>query len=116
MSPKTARAPKPSLLDLDVLEQAAQCLRTLAHPHRLRIVEMLLADAYTVGQLAQACGIASHVASGHLRLMQHCGLLTQHREGRKIYYRVCDLLTGLLALHWQTLRRQEGNGDFVRLR
>ena len=90
MSPKTAPRPKPSLLDLDVLEQAAQCLRTLAHPHRLRIVEMLLADAYTVGQLAQACGIASHVASGHLRLMQHCGLLTQHREGRKIYYRVCE--------------------------
>ena len=78
------------LLSLDVLAQAAQCLRTLAHPHRLRIVEMLLADSYTVGQLAAACGIASHVASGHLRLMEHCGLLVQHREGRKIYYRVCE--------------------------
>ena len=76
--------------DLGALEKAAECLRTLAHAHRLRIVEMLLEDRYTVGELAEACGIASHVASGHLRLMQHCGLLTQEREGRKIYYRVCE--------------------------
>ena len=62
----------------------------LAHPHRLRIVEMLLADRYTVGQLAEACGLASHVASGHLRLMQRCGMLSQERDGRKTYYRVCE--------------------------
>ncbi len=77
-------------VNLGALEKAAECLRTLAHPHRLRIVEMLLEDRYTVGELAEVCGIASHVASGHLRLMQHCGLLSQEREGRKIYYRVCE--------------------------
>ena len=82
--------PKTELMDLDLLGQAAECLRTLAHPQRLRMVEMLLADRYTVGQLAQACGIPSPVASGHLRLMQHCGLLAQEREGRKTYYRVCE--------------------------
>ncbi len=82
--------PMAELIDLDDLSQAAECLRLLAHPHRLRIVEMLLAERYTVGQLAEACGVASHVASAHLRLMQRCGMLSQQRDGRKTYYRVCE--------------------------
>ena len=44
---------------------------------------MLLGHRYTVGELAEACGIPSHVASEHLRLMQQCGLLAAEREGRK---------------------------------
>ncbi len=85
-----AASPNPELLDLDVLTQAAECLRTLAHPHRLRMVQLLLHGRYTVGELADACGIPSAMASGHLRLMQHCGLLGQEREGRNIYYRVAE--------------------------
>ncbi len=72
------------------LEQAAECLRTLAHPARLRIIQLLLRGRYTVGELAEACGIASHMASEHLRLMQHCGLLKSEREGRRIYYGVAE--------------------------
>jgi DNA-binding transcriptional ArsR family regulator len=90
MSPKTAVRSPAGLVGLESLAQAAECLRTLAHPHRLRMVEMLLDDRYTVGELAKSCGIASPVASGHLRLMQRCGLLAQQREGRRIYYRVCE--------------------------
>ncbi len=78
------------LTPLDALEKAAECLRTLAHPHRLRMVQMLLRDRYTVGELADACGIPSHMASEHLRLMQHCGFLTNERVGRKAYYRVVE--------------------------
>lgn len=85
-----AKRAKPQLLELEALEQAAECLRTLAHPHRLRIVQMLLQGEYTVGELAEACGIASHMASEHLRLMKHCGLLTSERDGRKTYYSVAE--------------------------
>jgi DNA-binding transcriptional ArsR family regulator len=87
-----ARTAKPALklLPLEALELAAQCLRTLAHPHRLRMVQMMLAGEYTVGELAEACGVASHVASEHLRLMKHCGLLSAERDGRRTYYRVAE--------------------------
>jgi DNA-binding transcriptional ArsR family regulator len=78
------------LLDLNLLGEAAECLKTLAHPHRLRMVQMLLRGRYTVGQLAQACEIASHMASEHLRLMQRCGLLASCREGRCVYYEVAQ--------------------------
>jgi DNA-binding transcriptional ArsR family regulator len=78
------------LIGLEALAQAAECLRTLAHPHRLRIVELLLGGRYTVGELAESCGIPSHMASEHLRLMQRCGFLTSEREGRIVYYAVVE--------------------------
>ncbi len=85
------------LIPMEKLMLAAECLRTIAHPHRLRMIEMLLAKRYTVGELAEACGIQSHLASGHLRLMKHCGLLEPERDGRKIYYRVSeDHLSGIM--------------------
>ena len=89
MSTKLTKPPA-RLLSVPALEHAAECLRTLAHPHRLRIVQMLLAGRYTVGELAEACGVASHVASEHLRLMNHCGLLGRERDGRRTYYSVAE--------------------------
>jgi DNA-binding transcriptional ArsR family regulator len=85
-----------ALMPLDRLEQAAECLKTLAHPHRLRMVQMLLRGRYTVGELADSCGIKSHVASEHLRLMQRCGLLRSSKDGRKAYYEVAELHLGKL--------------------
>jgi ArsR family transcriptional regulator, zinc-responsive transcriptional repressor len=90
MKTKSFHPPKFELLGLEVLAEAAECLKTLAHPHRLRMVQMLLHGRYTVGELAATCDIPSHQASGHLRLLQHCGLLEQDREGREVYYRVAQ--------------------------
>lgn len=87
----TNRRPKKlRLTDLDAMGQAAECLKTLAHPHRLRMVQMLLQRDFTVGELAEACEIPSHMASEHLRLMQRCGLLASEKDGRKVYYRVAE--------------------------
>ncbi|MGY8769900.1 MAG: ArsR/SmtB family transcription factor [Pirellulales bacterium] len=81
---------KAKLTPLSALAQAAECLKILAHPHRLRIIQMLLRDRYTVGELAEACEIPSHMASEHLRLMQRCGFLTSEKEGRKTFYEVTE--------------------------
>lgn len=78
------------LTDLEALGQAAECLRILAHPHRLRMVQMLLQGDYTVGELADACDLPTAMASEHLRLMQRCGFLSSEKEGRKVYYRVTE--------------------------
>lgn len=85
-----ATASKIRLTSITQLEQAAECLKTLAHPHRLRIVQMLLQGRYTVGELAESCEIPSHMASEHLRLMQRCGFLDSEKEGRKAYYRIAE--------------------------
>ena len=90
MATKTKSVSRPKLTSLDALAQAAECLKTLAHPHRLRMVQMLLQGRYTVGELAEACGIPSHMASEHLRLMQRCGFLTSEKDGRKAYYQIVE--------------------------
>lgn len=83
-------AAKLKLTDLEALGEAAECLRILAHPHRLRMVQMLLQGDFTVGELAEACELPSAMASEHLRLMQRCGFLASDKEGRKVYYRVVE--------------------------
>jgi DNA-binding transcriptional ArsR family regulator len=90
MTSKARQARPLKLTPLLALEQAAECLKTLAHPVRLRMVQMLLRGRYTVGELAQACGIPSHMASEHLRLMQRSGLLTSEKDGRKAFYRIAE--------------------------
>lgn len=90
MTDTVRTAGKKALLPLDRLGMAAECLKTLAHPHRLRMVQMLLAGRYTVGELADACEIPSHMASEHLRLMQRCGFLSSQKDGRFAYYQVAE--------------------------
>jgi len=81
---------KPRLTDLDALGQAAECLRVLAHPHRLRMIQMLLSGKHTVGELAESCELPTAMASEHLRLMQRCGFLDSEKDGRKVFYRVVE--------------------------
>jgi DNA-binding transcriptional ArsR family regulator len=81
---------KTKLTSLQSLAQAAECLKTLAHPHRLRMVQMMLQGQYTVGELAEACEIPSHMASEHLRLMQRCGFLKSEKQSRFVYYSIAE--------------------------
>ncbi len=86
--PKKSAAKPP--LKMDALSEAAECLKVLAHPMRIRMVQLLLHGRYTVGEIAEDCGIAENLASEHLRLMQRCGFFTSEREGRRVYYAVAE--------------------------
>ena len=90
MGKPTNKTVSPRLTDLEALGRAAECLRVLAHPHRLRMIQMMLAGQYTVGELAEACELPTAMASEHLRLMQRCGFLSSEKEGRNVFYRVVD--------------------------
>ncbi len=78
------------LTSLEALGKAAECLRLLAHPHRLRMIQMLIQGEFTVGDLADACELPSAMASEHLRLLQRCGFLKSEKVGRCVYYQVAD--------------------------
>lgn len=77
-------------LDQDKLEMACECLRTIAHPCRLRIIHALLQEEHSVRELAEICEIPSHMTSEHLRLLKDRSLLSSRRQGRKIYYAVAE--------------------------
>ena len=82
---------KPTPLDIEALTSAAECLRILAHPNRLQIVQMLLTGKkYCVNDIAEACELAQPTTSDHLRLMQRCGFLDSVRDGRTVYYSIAE--------------------------
>jgi DNA-binding transcriptional ArsR family regulator len=86
-SAKVAQKPAGSVAGF---ADAAECLKSLAHPARLRIVQSLLHDRYPIGELAEECQIPDNVASEHLRLLQRCGFLSSDGEGRRVYYQVAE--------------------------
>ncbi|MFG0267869.1 MAG: ArsR/SmtB family transcription factor [Rhodopirellula sp. JB055] len=90
IKPKSSEALDKPAGQVGDFADAAECLRTLAHPVRLRIVQLLLHGRYTVGELAADCGIQDNVGSEHLRLLHRCGFLTSEREGRRVYYSVAE--------------------------
>ena len=79
-----------SSLSKTALEEAAECLRVIAHPVRLQMIESLLRERSSVGELAMYCGIPPNVASTHLKLLERCGFLRAQRDGRVVYYEVIE--------------------------
>ncbi len=70
--------------------EAAECLRILSHPHRLQMVDAMRDQELSVGELAAVCGIQSHVASEHLKLLKSKGMISSRKEGRRVLYSIGD--------------------------
>ncbi len=78
------------ITDLESLAQASECLKTMAHPVRLRMIEVLLDHRLTVGEIAELCQIRPNVASEHLTKMRDRGLLDMEKEGRQVFYTIAE--------------------------
>lgn len=81
-------ASKPALLSRPALTKATECLKVMAHPVRLRIVDILMQGRFQVHEIARLCELPAHQTSEHLRLLQGRGLLAAQRCGRSVYYRI----------------------------
>lgn len=68
----------------------ADFFRTLGHPARVRVVELLRDGEMTVGDIQTALGIDSSGTSQHLAAMRRQGILEARKEGTSVYYRVRD--------------------------
>ncbi len=77
-------------IPMQALEQCAAVLRVLAHPHRLKIVELLIEHDLTVGELAEQLDLRPAAVSQHLNHMKAHGLLASVRDGRQVYYGVAN--------------------------
>ncbi len=62
----------------------------MAHPVRLRMIEVLLDHRLTVGEIADLCQIRPNVASEHLTKMRDRGLLDMDKEGRQVFYTIAE--------------------------
>lgn len=72
-------------------ERAADALRLLADPVRVRIVSALrAAGELCVGDLALVLDVSDSSISHALRLLRTAGVVQNRRDGRVIYYRLTD--------------------------
>jgi DNA-binding transcriptional ArsR family regulator len=75
----------------------AQFFRALAHPMRIRILEVLGGGERTVQDLQQALGLEQPVVSQHLAVLRAKNIVTTRKEGTSVNYALGDpLITELL--------------------
>lgn len=82
--------------------QAAAVLKALAHPDRLRIVEILGRDGPScVCHLEHALGLRQATISQHLARLRQAGMVLDQRDGLNVYYDLAgpELLAVLQAAH-----------------
>ncbi len=72
-------------------EDAANCLKMLAQPFRLKIVDLLLEQPnLTVNEIAEAIECSQSLTSEHLKLLRLCNFLKAEKNGRSIHYQVIE--------------------------
>jgi DNA-binding transcriptional ArsR family regulator len=69
-------------------ERAAEFLRTVAHPGRLRIVCALMDGELSASQLARQARLPGPALSQQAAILHAEGLIGRRREGRSVLYRL----------------------------
>ncbi len=74
-------------VDLGKLEKVAFILKTIAHPLRIGIVELLTHDdKLSVNEICKKLGSEQSLTSHHLSNMKFKGILGSNRDGKNVYY------------------------------
>ena len=69
-------------------KELADFLGVLSHPHRIRIIEELRDGEHDVNSLQEALGISHSGVSQHLMLLRANRLVSERREGRRVFYQL----------------------------
>src|SRR5690554_3275320 len=66
----------------------ADLFKALAHPVRVRALELLSESELPVSELLAATGIEASHLSQHLAVLRNAGVVTARREGNAVFYRL----------------------------
>lgn len=72
------------------IEEAAEAMRAMAHPVRLKILCLLGSGELPVGEIVEAVGTTQGNVSQHLGILRDRGLITSRGEGRQVLYKIED--------------------------
>lgn len=74
-------------LDHERVEKIAFVLKTIAHPMRVAIIDLLNAnEKMSVNEITAYLGLEQSLTSHHLANMKMKGILGSKREGKNIFY------------------------------
>ncbi|WP_430884190.1 ArsR/SmtB family transcription factor [Fusibacter sp. JL216-2] len=95
-----------------IYQMQADYLKALAHPTRLRILELLRdQDELCVCHIIEDLALDQSNTSQHLRVLKKAGIVTSNKVGLKVFYKpvskdvynLIDLLRPLLAKQVQSI-------------
>lgn len=93
MTPKQARRPAPAVAgELQLFK--ARFFRALAHPARIRILEILVRGGRTVQELQEALALEQPIVSQQLAVLRTHGIVSAQKEGSSVRYALRDPLVG----------------------
>ena len=88
MSPKTPS--KPAAITEEVLSTAAEVIKCLGHPLRLRLLECLESGEKSVSELQEYSGASQAMVSQQLLTLKGRGIVDSRRDGSHMYYRIVE--------------------------
>ncbi|HEY5011794.1 MAG TPA: metalloregulator ArsR/SmtB family transcription factor [Acidimicrobiia bacterium] len=89
----------PAELSRPISELKAELFKALAHPARVRVLELLSDGERSVSEILPIVGIETSHLSQQLGVLRRAGLLTTRKEGSSVIYAIRDPhLVELLAV------------------
>jgi len=74
--------------DENYLEKKSEFLHSMAHPVRLKILEILRDEKACVSELSEQIKIKQPNISQHLNILRNSGIITKKRKGKMIFYNI----------------------------
>jgi ArsR family transcriptional regulator, zinc-responsive transcriptional repressor len=90
MTPTKKKEPLLRGIDPEVLTRAADTIRVLGHPDRIKIVEVLEGGDATVTEIQDEVGLSQPIASQHLARLRAHGIVESTRDGQHVVYSLVE--------------------------
>lgn len=72
------------------IERAAEAIKAIAHPLRLKILCLLGEQEIPVQDIVEQCGTSQSNISQHLAILRDKGVLSTRKEANFVFYRIND--------------------------
>jgi len=98
-------------------DEAADALRSIAHPGRLRVLCYLADDGeLSAGELTRRVGLSQSALSQHLARLREQGIVSTRKLGQSVFYRIAEprvarLLRALREIYCTALPVRGADGD-----
>jgi DNA-binding transcriptional ArsR family regulator len=76
----------------------AEFFKTLGHPARIRVLELLSQREHAVGEMLPEVGVEAASLSQQLAVLRRAGLVTSRKVGSTVYYSLASPQVGELLL------------------
>lgn len=74
----------------DEIMQAAEAMKAIAHPLRLKILCVLAENELSVQEIVKLVGTTQSNISQHLAILRDKAILGYRKDANRVYYRIAD--------------------------